>query len=220
MLDRLTTNETQFFREARQFEFLETVVFPEWKRAGDRGSRPKRVKAWSSACSTGEEAYSLAMSLLRHFPTQERWSIDVLGTDLSTQVLEVAREATYPVDQAKAIPQAHLKRFMRRGVRSQEGRMCVGTELKSVVRFERLNLHAERYHVAGPFDVILCRNVLIYFGEPARTAALQRVASLLAEGGYLLLGHAESPGRALEGLEPVQTMIFRNGPTRPTRTDA
>jgi chemotaxis protein methyltransferase CheR len=97
--------------------------------------------------------------------------------------------------------------------------MSAGAELRAVVRFERLNLHAECYHVAGPFDVILCRNVLIYFGEPARTAALQRVANLLAEGGYMLLGHAESPGRALEHFEPVQTMIFRNRPPRPIRSD-
>lgn len=209
MLDCMTTNETRFFRERRQFEFLEDVVFPEWRRAGARGARPRRVRAWSAACSTGQEAYSLAMCLLGHFPRDEGWSVEVLGTDLSTDALEVARGGVWSVDSASAIPDRYLRPFMRRGTRSQEGRMKAGPELKAVVRFERLNLHGDTYDIGGPFDVVLCRNVLIYFAEPSRSATLRRVAGQLTPGGYLLLGHAESPGHRPDGLESVRTMIFR-----------
>lgn len=209
MLDRITTNETHFFREGHQFDYLETSVFPEWRRAGDRSARPKRLTAWSAACATGEEAYSLAMSLLWHFPADEGWSVQVRGTDISTQALGVARQATWPIERAKAIPHRYLRRYMLRGTRSQEGRMQARDELRDVVRLDRVNLNAERYPLSGPFDLILARNVFIYFAEPARTAALKRIAAQLAPGGYLLLGHAESPGKALQELEPVKTMIFR-----------
>lgn len=209
MLDCVATNETRFFREGRQFEFLESVVFPEWRRAGVRGARPRRVRAWSAACSTGQEAYSLAMCLLGHFPPDEGWSVEVLGTDLSTRALEVARGGVWSIDGASAIPGRYLRRFMRRGTRSQEGRMRAGPELKAVVRFEHLNLHGDTYDIGGPFDIVLCRNVLIYFAEPSRSATLTRVAGQLTPGGYLLLGHAESPGHRPDGLESVRTMIFR-----------
>ena len=212
MLDCITTNETHFFREAGQFEFLENVVFPKWRRAGEARRRTKRLRAWSAACSTGEEPYSLAMSMLRHFPAADGWTVEVLGTDLSNRALAVARAGIWSIDQSTRIPPAHLKRFMRRGVRSQQGKMSAGEELRSVVQFERVNLHAERYPMAGTFDVILCRNVLIYFGSSARASTLKRVSGLLGGGGYLLLGHAENPARALDSLEPVQTMIYRRGP--------
>jgi len=212
MLDCITTNETHFFREARQFEFLETKVFPAWRREGERGMRTKRVRAWSAACSTGEEAYSLAMSMLHHFPRSEGWSVDVLGTDISNRALQVAREGIWALEQAGHIPPIHLRRFMRRGVRSQDGRMRAGEELRSVVRIEHLNLHAESYHLTGGFDVVFCRNVLIYFAEVARTSALQRIVGLVGDGGYLLLGHAENPGRNVAPLESMQTMIYRRRP--------
>lgn len=209
MLDCITTNETRFFRERRQFEFLEKGPFSEWRRAGMSGSRSRRIRAWSAACSTGEEVYSLAMCLLSHFPPREGWSVEVLGTDLSTRALRIAREGVWPLEGADSIPDAYLRRFMRRGVRSQEGNVRAGPELREVVRFRHLNLHFAPYELDGPFDVVLLRNVLIYFAEPARSATLGRVAAQVAEGGYLLLGHAESPGHRPEGLKPVQTMIFR-----------
>jgi chemotaxis protein methyltransferase CheR len=209
MLDCITTNETRFFRERRQFDFLENVVFPAWRDQAARGERPRRVRGWSAACSTGEEAYTLAMCMLLHFPRDEGWSVDVLGTDLSTRVLRSAAEGLWPIDRASTIPGPHLRRFMRRGVRSQEGKMRAGPELKTTVRFERLNLYAERYDIDGPFDVVLCRNVLIYFAEPARSETLARVAGQLGRGAYLLLGHAETPGRRPAGLAPVQAMIYR-----------
>jgi chemotaxis protein methyltransferase CheR len=209
MLDCITTNETRFFRESRQFDFLESVVFPAWRQEAARGERPRRVRAWSAACSTGEEAYTLAMCMLAHFPRDEGWTVDVLGTDLSTEALRAAEQGLWPVDRASTIPRPYLRRFMRRGVRSQEGKMQAGDELRTVVHFEHLNLYADQFDIGGPFDVVLCRNVLIYFAEPGRSQTLARVAGQLDRGGYLLLGHAETPGHRPPGLVPIQAMIYR-----------
>jgi chemotaxis protein methyltransferase CheR len=209
MLDRIVTNETQFFRERHQFEFLETSVFPEWRGQGEKGTRPKRVTAWSAACSTGEEAYSLAMSLLWHFPRKDGWSVEVLGTDLSTRALEAARTAEWPIAAAKVIPARYLTRYTLRGIRSQIGRMRAGEELCSAVRFERVNLNTDPLPITTTFDLVFARNVLIYFDRPGREAALRRLSGRLASEGYLLLGHAEGPGEALGHLETVRATIYR-----------
>lgn len=209
MLDCITTNETRFFREGHQFEFLENVAFPAWRQQAKQGERPRRVRGWSAACSTGEEAYTLAMCMLAHFPSDEGWSVEVLGTDLSTRVLRAADEGRWPVERAATIPVSHLRRFMRRGVRTQEGRMGVSDELRAAVRFEHLNLFSDPYDLGGPFDVVLCRNVLVYFAEPDRSRTLARVAGQVDRGGYLLLGHAETVDQRPQGLAPVQATIYR-----------
>jgi chemotaxis protein methyltransferase CheR len=158
------------------------------------------------------------MCMLAHLPRAEGWSVEVLGTDLSTRALAVAREATWSIEGAASIPAEHRRRFMLQGTGSQQGRMRAGDELRSVIRFERANLSDERYEHSGPFDVILCRNVLIYFGELARSATLRRIAGHLGPGGYLLLGHAESPGRALADLDLVQATVYRAPTNRPRAT--
>src|SRR5688572_18043862 len=140
MLDAVSTNETRFFREPGQFEFIEKVVAPSWVMAAERGLRPRRIRIWSAACSTGEEPYSVTMLLLSLFPPASGWSVDVLGSDLSTRVLAAARAGLWPRSRSPEIPQHLLKGFMLRGVREQEGRMKIGPELRAAVRFERINL--------------------------------------------------------------------------------
>ena len=206
MLDALCTHETQFFREPQQFEFLERRVYPAWHAAAAEGTRPRRIRAWSAACSSGEEAYSLAMSLLAHFPADDGWSVEIAATDLSTKILARAQSAVWPMEKAGAIPDALRRRFMLRGVGGQEGRMKAGPEIRSVVRFARLNLHADAYPLAGPFDLIFCRNVLMYFGERARMDVVARLLARLVPGGLLFLGHAET-------LNGVTTRAHSVGPT-------
>ena len=192
MLDCICTNETHFFREPRQFDFLEGQIFPQWQAAAEAGRRPRRVRVWSAGCSTGEEPYSVAMSFLARFPAASGWEIDILATDLSTRVLDRARAAIWPIEKAKEIPSAYLKAFMLRGTGPEEGRMKAGPELRSRVRFERLNLNAEPFVLRDRFDLVLCRNVLIYFDAAAKASVLGRLLDRLDERGYLFLGHAET----------------------------
>lgn len=208
MLDCISTNETHFFREPRQFEFLERSVFPEWASRAAAGLRPRRVRAWSAGCSTGEEPYSLAMALLERFPPSAGWEIEILATDLSTRVLERAQAAVWPMAKAREIPPRHLKAFMLRGVGSQEGRIKAGPELRALVRFERLNLNDESYGVAGTFDLVFCRNVLIYFDGPSKQRVVHRLLSRVAPEGYLFLGHAESLTGLTEHTKSVGPTVY------------
>ena len=203
MLDSICTNETRFFREPRQFDFLEQDVLPRWRAAGDAGGRPKRVRAWSAACSTGEEPYSLAMLLRTHFPAEAGWAVEVLASDISTRALEVAREGLWPLQRTESIPPAYLRAYMLRGVRAEEGKARAHPALKSLIKFMHINLNDSRYPVDGNFDLIFCRNVLIYFDRPTKSAVIDRLARHLAPGGLLFLGHSETLHNGAHALRHV-----------------
>lgn len=203
MLDLICTNETHFFREPRQFEFLERQVFPAWAEQAAAGRRTRKIRVWSAACSTGEEPYTLAMVLLRRFPD---WEIEILGSDLSTRVLDAARAGLYRIEKAAEIPDTYRKAFMLRGTGSQEGRMKAGPEIRSLVRFERLNLSHQSWPLGGVFDLLFCRNVLIYFDPASKARVVDRLLERLHPQGYLFLGHAE-------GLHGLHARIQGVGPT-------
>ncbi|HLK37290.1 MAG TPA: protein-glutamate O-methyltransferase CheR [Polyangiaceae bacterium] len=192
MIDRITTNETSFFREPGHFAYLAETLLPAWQAAANAGTRRREVRMWSAGCSTGEEPYSLAMTLLDRLGPEQGWSVEILATDVSTRVLEVAREATWPIDRAREIPQDLARKFMLRGFGTKAGVMRAAPELRRVVRVERLNLSAEGYAVGAPFDVIFCRNVLIYFDAEQKERVVGRLAACLATDGHLFVGHAES----------------------------
>jgi chemotaxis protein methyltransferase CheR len=189
MVDALCTHETCFFREPRQFEFLAQEVLPWWRREAETGRRQRSLRAWSAGCSTGEEPFSLAMTLHSHLPD---WRHDVLATDLSTRVLRRASAAVWPLARAEQIPLAYRKAFMLRGHGAAAGEMAAKPELASSVRFARLNLQEASYPAVGKVDLVFCRNVLIYFDSAARQRVVDRLLDRLTPGGLLFLGHAES----------------------------
>lgn len=204
MFDLISTHETHFFREPRQFEFLARELFPRWSSEAAAGTVPKRIRAWSAGCSTGEEPYSLAMALLEHFPPSAGWELEILASDLSGHTLETAREGIWPIEKSTEIPAAYLKSYMLRGTARQEGKMKAGPEIRSLVRFERINLNEESYPVTGRFDLLFCRNVLIYFDKESKGRVIHRLIDRLSPSGHLFLGHAES----LTGLtDRVRTVI-------------
>ena len=192
LLDALCTHETHFFREPRHFDFLARDVLPRWRAQADTGSgEGKRVRVWSAGCSTGEEPFSLAMVLRHHLPAEEGWEIDILATDLSTRILEQARQARWPVEKAAQIPRAYLRAYMLRGVGSQEAWMKADANLRALVHFQRVNLN-DGNGVVGRFDLLFCRNVLIYFDPASRARAVERLLNHLYPQGMLFLGHSES----------------------------
>jgi chemotaxis protein methyltransferase CheR len=192
MLDCITTNETHFFREPKHFDLLEKTVFPRWLGLASVGEMPRRLRVWSAACSTGEEPYTLAMCLLAAFPPETGWELELFASDLSTRVLERASEATWPIDKAKEIPERYLRRFMLRGVGPQEGKLRCGPELRRLVRFSRVNLNRPPYPLPGQFDLIFCRNVLIYFDAASRLRVIDQLIDRLSPRGHLFVGHSES----------------------------
>jgi len=208
MLDRVSTNETHFFREPRQFEFLENRLCAEWNQQADAGQRHKRITVWSAGCSTGEEAYSIAMLLLDHFPLERGWQVDILATDLSTRALSTARAGIWPIAKAQEIPEKYLKRFMLRGTGAQQRNMKAGQEIARLIRFDRLNLNDESYPTTGQFDAIFCRNVLIYFDAHSRAKVIDRLLDRLAPSGYLFVGHAESLSSVTERARHIIPTVY------------
>jgi len=209
MIDRISTNETQFFREPLHFDFLMNRVVPEWRTKERAGKRPRHIRVWSAGCSTGEEPFSIAMTLLDHFPASTGWRLEVLATDLSTRVLEKGCLGAWPLERSNQIPAAYLKSYMLRGTGSQEGTMKAGPELQQVVRFERLNLHDETaYPRSGPFDLIFCRNVLIYFQPVTKVHVVRRLLDELAPDGYLLVGHSENLNQLTDRVRTVVPTVY------------
>jgi chemotaxis protein methyltransferase CheR len=207
LLDRICTNETHFFRDPRQFLFLNEHLFPRLEAEAARGGR-KRVRAWSAACSTGEEPYSLAMAMLHRFPPSAGWQVEIVASDLSNKVLAAARAGLWPIDKSGDIPLHYRKAFMLRGTGSQTGKMKVGPELREVVSFTRLNLNEPVYPVTGQFDFIFCRNVLIYFDRESKAKVVDRLLSHLAQDGCLFLGYAETTTTITDRLVSVGPNVY------------
>lgn len=208
LFNLISTNETQFFREPQQFDFLQKHIFPKWMTQAKDLLRPKRLQIWSAACATGEEPYSLAMMLLEHFPPTAGWEISILATDISTDALEKATTATWPIEKASQIPEKYLKRFMLKGVRSQEGKMTAGIEIRNIIDFLHLNLNDKNYPIRGVFDLILCRNVLIYFSQEAQIQVINNLLSYLSPTGYFFLGHAESLHGLTQRMHSIAPTIY------------
>jgi chemotaxis protein methyltransferase CheR len=204
MLNAISTNETHFFREPQHFELLQSVILPKWAEAAATGSRSRRIRDMSAGCSTGQEPYSLAMVLLDRCPARSGWEIEILATDLSTRVLETASAGIWPEEKAAGIPRGYLKAFMLKGFADQAGKVKAGPEISSIIQFSRLNLNDPTYPLVGKFDLIFCRNVLIYFDVRSREQAVRRLAGFLSPDGYFFVGHAES----LHTLNGVLTTVI------------
>jgi chemotaxis protein methyltransferase CheR len=220
MLDCISTNETHFFREPAAFDCLREHIFPEWQAAAENNQRSRTLRVWSAACSSGEEPYSLAMTLLSHFPASDGWKVEVFATDLSTKVLARASAGVWPAEKISTVPLDYQKRFLLKGFGPEKGKIKVTEELRETVKFQRLNLQHEPYPVVTPFDLIFCRNVLIYFQWETKLRVVNQLGKHLAPNGYLFLGHAESLHGVTDKLQSVTPKIIRPPKNSATRSSA
>jgi chemotaxis protein methyltransferase CheR len=187
MIDAVTTNKTDFFREADHFDFLLEKALPEWC-AGNAGV----MAFWSAGCSTGEEPYSLAMVLEEYRETNPRFNYRIFASDLSTQVLEKAKTAIYDVEKAAPIPMSYKKKYLLRSKDPSKGQIRVRPEIRARVSFDRINFMDDSYPVEGQFDVVFCRNVIIYFDRKVQQEILGKLCGHIRTGGWLILGHSET----------------------------
>lgn len=197
-VDLLTTNETYFFREPKHFEMLAQQILP-----GLKGRQMVRV--WSGASSSGEEPYSIAMTLAEHLGAQP-W--EVIGSDISSRVLEKARSGHYSMDRTEDIPGHYLKKYCLKGVGAQDGTFIVDPGLRSRTRFMQINLNSALPRM-GEFDVIFLRNVMIYFDMETKRNVVRRMLPLLKPGGYFLVSHSESLNGVTEELHMVKPSVYR-----------
>jgi chemotaxis protein methyltransferase CheR len=211
MIDAITTNETRFFREPRQFDFLSRIVFPRWRAEAERGARPKRVRIWSAGCSSGEEPYTLAMLLARDLPMESGWNARVLATDISNRVLEKARKGIYPITRSEELPKDLRRAYMLRGDADRLGEMKVRVETQQMIDFQRLNLYDDSAFIEGPFDAIFCRNVLIYFDAASKQRVVANLLRHLIINGLLFVGHAENLNSITNQLRSLEPTIYIKG---------
>ena len=204
MVDALTTNHTSFFREPQHFDFLRSVVVPNLKPGV-----PLRI--WSAACSTGEEPYSIAFTMLDAMGPAAADGLQILATDISSRVLATASRGIYPASRFQGIPEGQLRRHLLKGFGEAEGQYLVKREVRARIEFRRLNL-MENFSGVGMFPVIFCRNVMIYFDHPTQQRLVARLAAQLEEGGHLLIGHAESLNGIDHPLQYVCPATYRKPP--------
>ncbi|MFC4159555.1 CheR family methyltransferase [Chitinimonas lacunae] len=199
-IDLVTTNETHFFREPKHFELLKQRLLPSLDS--------KTLRVWSAACSSGEEAYSIAMVMADVLGEEAAW--EVFGSDVSLRMLQMARRALYPLDRARELPLDYLRRYCLRGTGEYAGTLLVERALRRHTQFARLNL-IEPLPEIGRFDLIFLRNVIIYFDADTKRRVVGSVASRLRPGGWLVVGHAESLIDVPPGLGQVLPTVYRKG---------
>ncbi len=191
MIDLVTTNKTDFFREPAHFDFLQRSCLPELCDAG-RGGAFRTLTVWSAGCSTGEEPYTLAMVLSGYAESRPGLRFSIVATDLSTRVLEKAALGIYEEEKVAPVPPDMKRKYLLRSKDRSRGLVRVAPAVRSLVTFRRLNLMDEDFGIREPVDVIFCRNVIIYFDKATQEALVNRFARQLAPGGYLFLGHSET----------------------------
>ncbi len=205
LINALTTNVTAFFREKHHFDALAEYMLPEAMR---RNSASRRIRIWSAGCSTGEEPYCIAMAAAEVVPPDSSWDFKILATDIDSDVISFAQQGVYPLDRVASLPSERLRSCFQKGTGAQAGKAIVRAQLRAAVAFRVLNL-LQPWPMHGPFDVIFCRNVMIYFDQETRERLVTRFAQMLAPGGYLCIGHAESIHNVGAPVQLVGRTIYR-----------
>lgn len=206
LIDKISTHHTAFFREKDHFIFMQSTWLPELKKWA-QATGIKNVRIWSAGCSSGEEPFSIAMLLADQSGMQNAgWDFGVLATDISISVLEKSQAGIYSDTQLEQVPEVYRRKYFRP---EGDGLFTVSPALKKMVLFRRLNLMNLNYPFAGQFQIIFCRNVMIYFDEPIRQSLLARLHRYLEPGGYLFIGHSESISRDNNCFRFVQPAIYQ-----------
>lgn len=199
MIDALTTNKTSFYREIQHFQFFQKHVLPNIKT--------KKLRIWSAACSSGEEPYSIAIQLREELRDFNQWDIKILATDISTKVLQAAHEGIYNEDTLEPIPENWKKKhFSLQDASTKKWR--ISPEIRKMVSFARLNFMG-KFPMRGPFDVIFCRNAMIYFDKQTQMTLVRRFYDLLGQNGFLFVGHSESLTGGDHNFRYVQPAIYQ-----------
>jgi chemotaxis protein methyltransferase CheR len=201
MINRITTNKTDFFREKHHFDYLRKTVLPQLEKQ-DKGE----IRLWSAGCSSGQEPYSLAITAHEYFMSKGKWLLKILATDLDTNILQKAAEGIYDREQLDVIPAGTVSRYFKK---LADGRYAVKPILQQMVVFRKFNLMTPQYKIKMPLDVIFCRNVMIYFDEKDKKEMISKFAKVLRSEGYLFIGHSESLAMSKNEFINVGPTIYR-----------
>lgn len=208
LINRMTTNKTDFYRESHHFDFLQRIALPEvYEEGGKHGNL--KVRVWSAGCSSGEEPYTIAITLQEFFKLKPGWDVKILATDLDTEMLDKCRAGIYEDHIVSPIPIEYLRAYFKKGVGENEGLFMVKDVLKDLAVFRRHNMVYDSLPAKSPFDIIFCRNVIIYFDEETKMRVINQFYNALKEGGYLFLGHSESPVGSEDKFKLLGNSLYR-----------
>jgi chemotaxis protein methyltransferase CheR len=205
LINAITTNLTSFFREGYHFEYLSNVLIPEMMKTD---SQNRKLRIWSAGCSSGEEPYSIAATLNHMELVTDGWDVEILATDIDSNVLDHGTKAVYSMEQLKTVPEQYLQSGFLRGKGGSFGKVRVKPEVRDMVKFAHLNLNSS-WSLPEPVDIVFCRNVIIYFDKESKKTLVNRIADNLNPGGYLFIGHSESLFRVNDKFELVGKTIYR-----------
>ncbi|MBL7003370.1 MAG: protein-glutamate O-methyltransferase [Gammaproteobacteria bacterium] len=203
LVNAVTTNLTAFFREEHHFDFLKESIIREKRKKHD-----KTLRIWSAACSTGEEAYSIAMSIKEALHDYKDWDIKILATDIDSNVVAIARAGVYKDDRVGDLDHSRIKRFMKKGTGSNSGYIRMNKDVVEMVKFNKLNL-LKPWPMKEKFDVIFCRNVVIYFDKETKMKLVARFHQQLLNKGYLIMGHSESLYQVTDDFELLGKTVYQ-----------
>jgi chemotaxis protein methyltransferase CheR len=204
-INSITTNLTAFFREKHHFDHLKSDLFP---KLVEENRHTKRVRIWSAGCSTGEEPYSLAITVREFFSAYPDWDVKILATDIDTNVLAKASSAIYSEDRVEDLDKAFVKRWFVRGKGDKQGFVKLRNEVSDLISFKQLNL-LQSWPMRGPFDLIFCRNVVIYFDKPTKVKLFDRYADILVPTGHIFIGHSETLFKISERFTSLGGTIYQ-----------
>jgi chemotaxis protein methyltransferase CheR len=206
LINCITTNKTDFLRENHHFEFVRDRMIPE-ARARVSSGQPKKLRIWSAGCSTGEEPYSIAMTIRDALAPNSSWDVRILASDVDTDVLAAAEQGIYAAERLQQVPEAVVrKHFLRNADRTA---FRVKPEVRAMLRFRRINLIDPAWPIRATFDAIFCRNVIIYFNQATQQRLFERLLTYLKPTGYLMVGHSENLHWLNAVLAPVQSTVYR-----------
>jgi len=200
----ITTNLTSFFRENHHFEFLKSNVLPKLLRDN---AGTKKIRVWSAGCSTGEEPYSIAMAIREVIPENKDWDIRILATDLDTNVLAHAQAGVYSVERINNVSKSRMKRWFMRGKGNMQDSAKIRAELQQLISFRQLNL-MKPWPIKNQFDIIFCRNVVIYFDKPTQRVLFKRYHEVLKDTGHMFIGHSETMFKVSEDFNLIGNTIY------------
>lgn len=191
IINKVTTNKTDFFRENHHFEFLKNTVFPVLEERSKKTYK-KNIRIWSSACSTGEEPYSIAMTVLDYFSTRPGWDIKIVASDIDTNVLKTAEKGIYKDDRLAPVEKSTVMKYFTSSKENDGTYYTVRQPLRDLIQFKKINLLETGYPFTEKFDVIFCRNVIIYFDKETQKKIFAGFERVIHEDGFLIIGHSET----------------------------
>ncbi len=208
LLDSISTNKTEFFREKNHFDFLDAKLLPKLIKEKEK-SRNKKLRVWCAASSTGEEPYTLVMTILNHIDPNDGWDVKILATDISTKVLRKAIDGIYKKDDLRGISPAIISSHFIRVPINKTNYFKVKDHLKKLITFRRFNLMTEKFPFRNPFDFIFCRNIMIYFDTETQQRLVSKFYDCLPKDGYLFIGHSETLAKRTLGFKYIQPALYQ-----------